>query len=168
MDKLLSPQETPHPVTRLGELLGSRTRGNVIEALALSEKPLSAYRVAKTYNMNVAKVYQEMKRLSELGLLKVKEGPPAREYELSDENLKGLALSLTTRVQTYESWRGADSKRARFRMGLRKVPEFEIGDEATVPESRRMPGELENLAKLGRTKFDSKYKRVAVRAYARV
>lgn len=55
-------------MSRLGELLGSRTRGNVVEALALSGEPLAACRVAKSYNMNIAKAYKEMKRLSDLGV----------------------------------------------------------------------------------------------------
>ena len=36
-------------MSRLGELLGSKTRGNIIEALALADRPLSAYKVAKSY-----------------------------------------------------------------------------------------------------------------------
>lgn len=39
-----------------------------MEALALSGEPLAACRVAKSYNMNIAKAYKEMKRLSDLGV----------------------------------------------------------------------------------------------------
>jgi hypothetical protein len=158
-------------MNRLGELLGSVTRGNIIEALALSAGPLTAYRVARTYNMNVAKVYSEMKRLNSLGMVKPAErGRAGVEYELVDEDLRNLALKLTSRVQTYESWKSDDSRRARFRMGLASVPHvpLERGARAVEQGQRRLPGELENLAALGRKKFDSKYRKTAVRAYGRV
>ncbi|HKT22642.1 MAG TPA: helix-turn-helix domain-containing protein [Nitrososphaerales archaeon] len=155
-------------MNRLGELLGSRTRGNVVEALALSEKPLTAYRVAKSYNMNVAKVYREMKKLSDLGMLKASSAGPAREYELADEDLKDLALKLSSRVLTYSSWRSMDSKRERFRMGLQAVPEFAIEAGEPPAETRKALGELENLATLGRSKFDAKYRRKSGREYARL
>ena len=156
-------------MNRIGELLGSRTRGNIVEALALSDKPMTAYRVAKKYNMNVAKVYKEFKRLDGLGLLK-SESDGAKVYELADDDLKSLALKLSSRVQTYESWKSKEARRTRFRMGLSKVPRFELEIPPGGGEqgARRMPGELENLAALGRKKFDRKYRRTAERAYARV
>jgi hypothetical protein len=158
-------------MNRLGELLGSVTRGNIIEALALSDRPLTAYRVARAYNMNVAKVYVEMKKLNNLGLVKPAErSERGTEYELVDDDLRNLALKLSTRVQTYESWKSGESKRARFRMGLVSVPRVSLEgtQKAAEPIQRRMPGELENLAILGRKKFDSKYRNSTRRDFDRV
>ena len=157
-------------MNRLGELLGSNTRGNIVEALALSDRPLTAYRVARMYNMNVAKVYLEMKKLNGLGMVKPIVKDRGREYELVDSSLRSLALKLSSRVQTYESWKSDESKRARFRMGLASVPRFtmERPSKAVEPGQRRMSGELENLAVLGRKKFDSKYRRMSRRDYARI
>jgi DNA-binding transcriptional ArsR family regulator len=158
-------------MNRLGELLGSVTRGNIIEALALSDKPLTAYRVAMAYNMNVAKVYIEMKKLNSLGLVKPAErSGRGRQYELVDDDLRNLALKLRSRVQTYESWKSSESKRARFRMGLASVPQVSLEGppRAAEPGQRRMPGELDNLAILGRKKFDSKYRRSTGKDYDRV
>jgi len=157
-------------MNRLGLLLGSSTRGNIVEALALSNKPLSAYRIAKTYNMNVAKVYIEMKRLRSLGLVRPRGRKRGLEYELVDPDLTSLALKLSSRVQTYDSWRSPEAKRARFRMGLAWVPKMSLEGPANLVArgQRRLPGELENLAILGRKKFDSKYRLTSERAYARV
>jgi hypothetical protein len=167
--RILGPAYYPIGIS-LGELLGSTTRGNLVEALALSGRGLTAYGVAKAYNMNIAKVYMEMKRLEGLGLVKSAKGNRGREYELVDNNLRDLALRLSSRVQTYESWKSPESRRARFRMGLVSVPRFSLVRHSTVSDTnqRRMPGELENLAILGRKKFDAKYRRMSERSYDRI
>ena len=150
--------------------MGSTTRGNLVEALALSDKGLTAYRVAKAYNMNIAKVYVEMKRLERLGIVRSVRRNRGKEYELSNENLKELALELSSRVQTYESWRSPASRRARFRMGLASIPQVSLESPTGVVDSnqRRMPGELDNLAILGRRRFDVKYRRTGDRTLDRV
>jgi DNA-binding IclR family transcriptional regulator len=61
-------------MSRLGELFGSLTKGNVLEALALSYRPLTAYGLAKAYNMNIAKTYATVNRLLELGLVAPSKG----------------------------------------------------------------------------------------------
>jgi hypothetical protein len=157
-------------MTRLGELLGSATRGNIVEALALSGRPLTAYRIAKNYNMNVAKVYLGMKKLERLGLVRFTGKIGLKEYELNDNDLRSLALRLSSRVQTLESWRSDESRRSRFRMGLVPVPRFSLENlpKTQEPRQRRMPGELENLATLGRKMFDAKYRRKMGRDYDRV
>ena len=157
-------------MNRLGELLGSTTRGNLVEALALSDRSLTAYGVAKAYNMNIAKVYKEMKRLEGLGLVRPTKRNRGKEYELVDDNLRNLALKLSSRVQTYESWKSPESRRARFRMGFVSIPRFSLVGQPTVVDTsrRRMPGELENLAFLGRTKFNAKYRRMSERSYDRL
>jgi len=157
-------------MNRLGELLGSTTRGNLVEALALSDRRLTAYGVARAYNMNIAKVYTEAKRLEGLGLVRSAKGNRGREYELVDDNLRDLALKLSSRVLTYESWKSPESKRIRFRMGLSSVPRLPLVRQQAVVDTggRRMPGELENLAILGRKKFDAKYRRMSERSYDRL
>jgi len=150
--------------------LGSTTRGNLVEALALSDKGLTAYRVAKAYNMNIAKVYVEMKRLERLGIVRSVRRNRGKEYELDNAALKELALELSSRVQTYESWRSPASRRARFRMGLASIPQVSLESPTGVVDSnqRRMPGELDNLAVLGRRRFDVKYRRTGDRTLDRV
>lgn len=78
---------------RLVQLLGSSTRANIVELLVLAKKPLSAYRVSKVYNMNIGKVYIEMKRLA----LNTKPtrllGKQAKKEDISDY-LKKLKVSL--------------------------------------------------------------------------
>lgn len=154
----------------LGELLGSATRGNIIEALALSDRPLTAYRVAMAYNMNIAKVYIEFRKLNRIGAVGLAREERGKEYVIVDEDLRRLALKLSSRVQTYRSWGSDESKRARFRMGIVQVPRFSLdGPPRTERKGRRrMPGELDNLAILGRKKFDSKYRRAGVREYDRL
>lgn len=156
-------------MNRLDELFGSKTRGKVLEALATSDVPLTAYRVAKRYNMNVAKVYKEMKRLTALGMLRADREGASVVYRLADRDLKSLALRLSSRVQTYSSWRSRGSKRERFLMGLQAVPKVDLEPGQGEDQApRRAPGELENLAVLGRRKFDAKYRRVSGQSYDRL
>lgn len=167
-DKLLSPRRPQLSMNRLAGLLGSVTRANIVEALALSPRPLTAYRMARVYDMNVAKVYAEVKRLRRLGVLGLARKEAGQEYVLADGDLRSLALRMASRVQTYESWRSPESRRRRFRAGLSLVPPLPVGPpvepEYAVP--RRMEGELDNLAALGRRKFDSRYRRTGEREYA--
>lgn len=157
-------------MNKLGELLGSKTRGNVVEALALADAPMTAYRIAKSYNMNVAKVYKEVKKLDDIGLVRQRTEGVRKVYKLADDDLRRLALRLTSRVQTYASWRSEVSRRARFRAGLAVIPKVTLEGTTWELESglRRPPGELENLAALGRRKFDMKYRTISQREYARI
>ncbi len=141
-----------------------------MEALALSTTPLTAYRVAKMYHMNVAKVYVEMKRLAELGLVEPVGRKRGAGYRLADKDLRRLAVKLSSRVMTFDSWRSAESRKGRFRMGFVPVPTVALGGKGGGAEAKssRMPGELENLAVLGRRKFDSKYRPTGVREYGRL
>ena len=154
-------------MSRLGMFLGSSTRGNLLEALSMSGRPLTAYRIARSYNMNVAKVYVEAKRLSGLGLLEVVRGRRGIEYRLADEDLRKLALKLSERVTPYDSWSGDKAKRTRFMAGLSKIPDVTVGSPARVGMAKpsRLPGELENLASLAERKFAAKYRRRSGRCY---
>jgi DNA-binding transcriptional ArsR family regulator len=154
----------------LAQLLGSSTRGNLVQALALSKRPLTSYRVAKLYHMNVAKVYIEMKKLAEMGLVEAVRRKRGAEYRLADADLKRLALRLSSRVVTFDAWSSMEAKKARFRMGLGSVPQVSLErPEGEVTEKpTRMPGELENLAVLGRKRFDSKYRKIGEREYGHV
>ncbi len=153
----------------LSTLLGSSTRGNLVGALARADSPLTSYEVAKMYNMNVAKVYGEMKRLKEMGLVEAVPGRRGTGYKLVDDDLKRLALRLSPRVTTLEAWRSEDERRSRFMNGLREVPEFLLQrPEVQVDEKpSRFGGELRSLAVLGRRMFDSKYRRTGERAWSR-
>lgn len=152
---------------QLGELLGSTTRGNVVEALAMSQRPLTCYRISRLYNMNIAKVYVAMKKLARLGLVTPSRGRGGIEYRLRDEDLRRLALKLSTRVVTYEAWNGQDARKERFRTGLSLVPALPLGSAKKLMTTKpsRMPGELDNLALLARAKFDGKYHRAPDGAY---
>ncbi len=157
-------------MNRLGELLGSVTRGNVVVALALARLPLTSYRVSKIYNMNVAKTYIEMSKLAALGLVKATRGRRGTEYTLVDDDLRRLALKLSSRLVTYESWARQEAKRERFRMGLAQVPPVSLRRPARMIEMKptRLSGELENLASLARKKFNAKYRRASDREYDRI
>ena len=141
-----------------------------MEALSMAGRPLTAYRIARSYNMNVAKVYVEAKRLSGLGLLEVVKGERRTEYRLSDENLRNLALKLSDRVTPYDSWTGEKAKRTRFRAGLSTIPDVTLGGPARVNAAKpsRLPGELANLASLAEKKFEAKYRRKSGRMYDRI
>ena len=155
---------------RLGVVLGSATRGNVVEALALAERPMTSYRIARSYNMNIAKVYSETKKLASLGLVKGSTGERGTEYELADEDLRRLALRLANRVVPFETWKGAESRKARIRAGFSVVPRFSMRGRVTLlpVKPTRMEGELETLALVAKKRFDMKYHKVSRREYDRL
>jgi hypothetical protein len=154
-------------MSRLGELLGSKTRGNVVEALAMSERPLTCYRISKLYNMNVAKVYVAMKKLAALGLVTPSRGRGGIEYRLQNEDLCRLALNFSTRVVTYKEWSSQGGKKKRFRFGLAQIPALPLDKSRKLMSIKptRIPGELDNLALLARAKFDGKYRKGSDGAY---
>jgi hypothetical protein len=157
-------------MNRLAQLLGSSTRAKIVTVLALVGTPLSAYRVSKMYNMNIAKVYIEMKKLANLGLVSATKGSRGFEYALTDGSLRTLALKLSPRIVAYDNWRSAEAKAQRFRSGLIKAPKFSLGRQTKPLDTKptRMPGELSALALLARSKFDKKYRRISDRRYVRV
>lgn len=153
---------------RLETLLGSETRANVLRVLCGSEAPLSAYRVAIECNMNVAKVYGEMKRLAAAGLIVPRKGRGGTVYSLEDGDLRSLVSRLSVRMVSYSSWSSARERAKRFRAGMREVPRFELGEPSEGGAKPRLRGELANLARLGRAGFDSKHRKTGERAYARL
>ena len=157
-------------MSSLATLLGSATRANIIQALAQSGEALGPYRVAKMFNMNVAKTYTEMKKLAALGVVEGVRGRRGTEYRLVDEDLGRLALRLSQRVVPLERWKSATSKASRFRMGMQAVPGFGLEGSEGAPwvKGSRQEGELDGLAEMGRKRFDAKYRQVKERAYARL
>jgi DNA-binding transcriptional ArsR family regulator len=164
-------------MTPLAELLGSSTRAKIVQALAQTRrKKLSAYRISKMYNLNVSKVYIEIKKLTKLDLLSASRGLKGFEYSLADDNLRELALrlSLPSRTISYDDWNDPKARAQRLRNGLMRIPKFSLEtriDQKKPPlftNPTRMPGELDNLAVLARNKFDRKYEMIGAREYARI
>jgi hypothetical protein len=117
--------------------------------------------------MNIAKVYVAMRKLATLGLVTPSRGRGGIEYRLQDEDLRRLALHLSTRVVTYEAWSSQDARKERFRSGLSLVPTVQLGSARKLAAIKptRMPGELDNLALLAKAKFESKYRKSPHGAY---
>ena len=157
-------------MSRLGEFLGSVTKGNIVEALTLSKEPLTCYRISRAYNMNVAKTYIAMKKLAAIGLVAPSKEKGGVKYFLLDEDLRRIALKLSSRVVTYESWRSQDAKRTRFRSGFVRATLPPLGGPTGAARMKptRIPGELENLALLARRKFAAKYRRSPDGTYDRI
>ncbi|MDG6923807.1 MAG: hypothetical protein JRN67_11005 [Nitrososphaerota archaeon] len=153
----------------MAELLGSSTRAKIVEALAQNKK-LSAYRISKMYNINVPKTYIEIKKLANLNLLCASNSRRGLEYSLADENLRELAIKLSSRTISYADWNNPKAKAERLRNGLISVPEFSLRrrDKPLYTKPTRMLGELDNLAMLARSRFNRKYRITGGREYARV
>ncbi|MDG6898109.1 MAG: winged helix-turn-helix transcriptional regulator [Nitrososphaerota archaeon] len=154
----------------LAWLLGSSTRAGVVRALSSSDKPLTSYRVAKRFNLNVPKVYKELGRMAEVGLVKASMNRKAREYSLADDDLRRLALRMSPGFVTLEGWSSEEARKLRFRAGLGKKKRNSKGaTPANVPvKPTRSPGELESLARLGRRAFDSRYREMGPRTLGAV
>ena len=155
-------------MSQLAELLGSSTRAKIVEALAQSNKKLTAYRISKMYSINISKTYIEIKKLADLNLLSAKRGRKGLEYSLTDENLRRLAIKLSSRTISYDDWNDPKARAQRLRAGLRSIPKFSLGkkEKPMFVKPTRMRGELDNLAVLARYKFDQKYRKIGAREYA--
>lgn len=157
-------------VDRLARLLGSSTRANLIRALAMSSSPLTSYRVATLYNMNVPKVYGEMRNLTSLGVVEPTSQGRGVKYRLVDDDLKRLVLRLSPDVVTLEAWRSEEAKRIRFRAGLGTGQDFtqRPSTRRAASKTTKLPAELLTLARLGRERFDSRYRRLGARTFGAV
>lgn len=164
----------------LAQLLGSSTRAKIVEVLAQNkETKLSAYRISKLYNINMSKVYIEVKKLTKLNLLRAWKGKKGVEYSLEDLHLRDLAIRLSSssstfpRTISYDDWSEPKARAQRLRNGLLRVPQFSLGKKSEkikslVAKPTRMPGELDNLAVLARKRFDRKYEMKSAQQYVRV
>ena len=154
---------------RLDALLGRSTRANLLEALALSDEPLTLYQVAKTYGMNIAKTYSEAGNLARLGIIKAVGRARGVTYILADEDVRRLVFRMSSRVLTFEKWAGDDEATKRFRSGMEEIPSFRLESPSGLARKpSRLPGELDAMAALGRRKFEKKYRMVADREFASI
>ena len=135
-----------------------------MEALALSDEPLTPYRVAKEYNMNIAKTYLEAKALARIGVIRAARRKRGLEYELADEDVERVVLKLSSKVVPYARW--AEGGGARFRTGMESVPDLALERGSGPLRPPRPTDELDALATLGRKRFDAKYRRTADRTFA--
>ncbi|MGA8302726.1 MAG: hypothetical protein WA691_05785 [Thermoplasmata archaeon] len=88
-------------------MCGSETRLRTLAVLASAYRPMTAYRVAKVGEVPVQKAYEEMRRLSEAGLVAWRGGG----WALIDDDVRAL-LRRRVRFRWDEDWDRARSGKA--------------------------------------------------------
>jgi len=86
---------------------GSETRVSTLGVLANSNRPLTGYRVSKISGLQPIKVYRELARAVESGLV----ARSVRGYRLIDPDIRTL-LQKRIRVYWSEAWLAGESDRA--------------------------------------------------------
>ena len=102
-------------------VFGSSTRLGVLATLANSSQPLTAYRVARTLDVNPAKVYNELSRLLEARV--VRESPTesgSRGFSLVDSDVAEL-LRRRVRLSSEASWMAEVDSRSRSNPEVREI-----------------------------------------------
>jgi|SRR5208282_875702 len=93
---------------RLVAVFGSETRVRTLAVLASANGPMTAYRVGKVGEVSMPKVYREIYRLSEVGLV----GRRGDGWILLDDDVGGL-LRRRVRISWSEDWFAGEGGRAR-------------------------------------------------------
>lgn len=93
---------------RLIAFCGSETRVSTLGVLANSSGPMTGYRVSRIARLQPIKVYRELARAVESGLVE----KTARGYRLLDPDVRSL-LQKRVRVSWFESWFADEGNRAR-------------------------------------------------------
>jgi hypothetical protein len=134
----------------LGSLVGSRARLLTLAVLANSDEPLSGYRIAKIASLPRVKVYPEIRKGIEAGIL-ARDG---QGYRMVDIDLRSM-LRKRVRIRWDEEWDRARSVRAtnsaddleRIRASLKgvrlydpknRVPRTAIRELERDPEKNRI------------------------------
>ena len=94
---------------------GSKTRVSALGVLANSIRPVTGYRVSKVAGLQPIKVYRELDRAVESGLVE----KTARGYRLVDPDLRAL-LQKRVRVSWSESWFADERCRTQRARGVRE------------------------------------------------
>ncbi|MDE1821459.1 MAG: hypothetical protein KGJ23_10060 [Euryarchaeota archaeon] len=94
-------------------VFGSSTRLGVLATLANSNLPLTAYRVARTLDVNPPKVYTELARLMEAKVVRVSSTENgSRGFSLADPDVAEL-LRKRVRISSEASWMAEIDSRSR-------------------------------------------------------
>ncbi|MGA8543335.1 MAG: hypothetical protein WB947_07370 [Thermoplasmata archaeon] len=139
----------------LASLFGSRTRLLTMAVLANAEQPMSGYRVAKVAGLPRQKVYPEIRRGVDAGL--VVETPSG--FRLADADVRAL-LRKRVRIRWTEDWDRARAGRSpevtadlrRIRASLKGVRTYEPKNRipsAALRELERDPAKDQILRRMG-------------------
>lgn len=157
-------------------MLGSKVRWAILDCLLSSDKPLSAYSIARKRGIDVKTTYEVIKILEEVGVVKrVSKGKQAL-YRISDNELGKALAELIKAVKKHEEnynvWMSntLKGKRIRIALAVSKTVNVKRDKPLSVNEAfkmlkRRANGELDALAKIARRKFFKMFEKIGEREY---
>jgi len=149
------------------ELFGGKTRSSILKTLATSEKPLAAYRIAKTNNLDVKTTYDILDRLASIGIVEpITKANKQTAFKLANNDIRKAinVLIESTNVINFDTWMRPNvmGKRlvqmARVRTPSEQVDEPLSADAISKILSLRAQGELEALIKIARSSFNKTFK----------
>ncbi len=95
---------SPTPSDAFRFVFGSETRAKLLGLLADSRKPQTGYAIAKRIGVKPSKVYRQLPRLVESGVLEVRRDESGvKRYVLADGDLRRF-LQRRVRVTSAEEW----------------------------------------------------------------
>lgn len=148
-------------------MFGGKTRSSILETLATAKKPLAAYRIAATNNLDVKTTYDMLDRLASIGIVEpITKANKQTAFKLASNDIRKAIRILTesTNVINFDAWMRPNVQGKRL-MELARVrtPSEPRGEPLSADAinkilSLRVQGELEALIKVARSSFDKMFK----------
>jgi hypothetical protein len=151
------------------EMFGGRTRSSILETLATAKKPLAAYSIAKSNNLDVKTTYDTLDRLASIGIVEpVTKANKQTAFKLADDDIRKAIKTLTESTNTinFDTWMRPNvlGKRLMKLASVRMPPELAdkplSADAVNRILSLRVQGELEALIKASRSSFNKMFKQL--------
>ncbi len=148
-------------------LFGGKTRSSILEALAATKKPLAAYRIAITNNLDVKTTYDILDRLASIGIVEpITKANKQTAFKLANNDIRKAIRVLieSTVVINFDTWMRPNVQGKRLievvKVRMLSEPRGEPlpADAINKILSVRVQGELEALIKVARSSFDKMFK----------
>ncbi len=149
------------------ELFGGKTRSSILETLATAKKPVTAYSIATTNNLDVKTTYDILNRLSSIGVVEpVTKANKQTAFKIANNDIRKSIKVLTesTKVINFDTWMRPNMQGRRLLQLARVRTPVELRDKPLSASavkkilSLRAQGELEALIKVARSSFERIFK----------
>lgn len=164
----------------VAQFIGGKIRFVILNALAGSAEPMTAYSVATKYALDPAATYRYLAEFASVGIVEpVKKARKQTAYKLGASGRAAIRfLNSLKQVKPidFEQWMSAEalaervSKSLAARLSAEELAELGKGEPLSVEQAtkllyRRRAGELEALIEAAKMGFNQSFKQVGNRRY---
>ncbi len=166
------------------QFLGGRIRFAILNALAGSNKAMTAYTIAMKYGLDVAATYRYLAEFADVDIVEpVRKARKQTAYRLS-QGIGKVAVNFLQSLKQkqridFDEWMRPEAvsdrtaKSLKARLSIKDLDELVKGEALSIEEAekllrKRKSGELEALIEVGRVGFNRTFKQVGKGRYAMV